>query len=462
MIFKRDIYTELTLWKNRDDRKPLILRGARQVGKTTVVNHFSKNYKQYIYLNLEKEKDIQIFNNNDDVKTIIESLFLKFNLTDNYNETLLFIDEIQESSKAIHFLRYFYEEYPNLSIISAGSLLEFAFENVNSLPVGRVEFLYLSPLSFPEFLNAINHKNATTALNTIPLKTTASNTLLELFNTYAIVGGMPEIIKEYIKSNSFINLNRIYESLWETYKLDIEKYGKSKTSKKIIKHVINTAPFEVDKRIKFQNFGNSNYKSREIGEALRNLNDAKIIQLIYPTTNLEPPIQENLKKSPRLQFLDTGILNHILGIQNEMIQLKDLNNSYRGAIIPHLIAQELIALHCTKLYKPNFWVREKNQTSSEVDLVVKFENIIVPIEIKSGSTGSLKSLHQFIERSTHHYAVRMYAGELKIEQLKTPNGKEYILLNLPYFLASQLPKYLNWFIKKNKLCTEDCKIDMSS
>src|SRR5690606_23666310 len=138
---------------------------------------------------------------------------------------------------------------------------------------------------------------------------------------------------------------------------DVEKYASSPNARKIIKHIMDTAPLFMDQRIKFQNFGNSNYKSREVGEAMRNLNAAKIIQLIYPTTDVQPPIKPDIKKSPRLQFLDTGLINHTLGIQPQLLAMSDLSNAFKGAMIPHIITQEVISLNTISNIKPHFWVR---------------------------------------------------------------------------------------------------------
>ena len=148
-----------------------------------------------------------------------------------------------------------------------------------------------------------------------------------------------------------------------------------------------------------------------------------------------------------LGFLDTGLLNYALGIQAEMIGVKDLNDTYKGAIIPHMVTQELIALNHINLQKPHFWVREKAQSASEVDIVVSFQNLLIPIEIKSGSSGSLRSLHEFVNRSNHPFAIRIYAGEFKIEENKTPSGKNYFLMNMPYYLSSKIYEYIDYLIK---------------
>lgn len=450
--FKRQLFHELEEWKNKSNRKPLILRGARQVGKTTLLKEFSKTYAKQLYLNLEKKTDRHYFEKTDDVKTIVEALFIANNFSfKEISNTLLFIDEIQEHPKTIQLLRYFYEELPDLHVIAAGSLLEFALKEVQSFPVGRVEFLYLYPLNFVEFLQAMEQTIALEELKKIPTKPAAHQTLLKLFNEYTVIGGMPEIVKTYRLTNSTTDLAPIYEGIWSSYLSDAEKYSTNSTSRNVIKHVMATAAFTIDQRIKFHNFGNSTYRSREVGEALRNLSQAKIIQLIYPTTVTEAPIQPDFKKSPRLQFLDTGILNYILGISSQLVLLEDLSDSYKGAIIPHIITQEILSLKTKGASLPNFWVREKNQSSSEVDLVYNYNNRIIPIEIKSGNSGSLKSLHQFIERTNHPYAVRIYAGEFKIEQTTTPNGTPYLLMNLPYFLGSFIHNYLDYFTSNFQL-----------
>lgn len=446
--FKRDITQSLEGWKASDNRKPLIIRGARQVGKTTLIKQFSNVYKNSILLNLEKKADLSFFEMYDDVHSIKEALFIANNISSkDKGYTLLFIDEIQESTKAIQLLRYFYEEIPELHVIAAGSLLEFAMKDVKSFPVGRVEFLYLYPLNFSEYLLASNHLIGLEQLNRVPVNPVAHLVLMDMFHKYSIIGGMPEILKTYLKNESLSDLPKVYESIWGAYKNDVEKYTSNKTERNVIKHIMSNAHLYLDERMKFQGFANSNYKSREVGEAFRNLDNAMVIQLIYPTTDTEVPIKSNIRKSPRMQFLDTGIVNHALGIQGKMLALSDLSSSFKGALIPHLITQELISLNTIRNDKPNFWVRDKKQSSAEVDLVYSYNDMVIPIEIKSGATGSLKSLHQFIERSEHKYAIRIYGGEFNIQENITPGGVPYLLMNLPYYLGSKIPEYVKFFIE---------------
>jgi predicted AAA+ superfamily ATPase len=332
-------------------------------------------------------------------------------------------------------------------VIAAGSLLEFALKKVRNFPVGRVEFLNLYPLNFSEYLDAIGHQAAVEQLKKVPAESFAHPSLLELFNQYAIMGGMPEAISTYIDMDSLTGLPQVYESIWGTYKKDVEKYAPHDSDRKVIRHIMETAPLYLDQRIRFQNFGQSNYRSREVGEAFRTLGDARVIQLIYPTTELEMPIKPDLRKSPRLQFLDTGLINHELGIQAEMLALNDLSLIFRGAVIPHLLFQELISLNSLNTRKLCFWVRQKKQSSSEVDLVYPYHEKVIPIEIKSGPDGSLRSLHQFVDQCNHSYAVRIFAGEFSIIKTKTPAGKPYWLMNLPYYLGTKIPECIAYLVE---------------
>jgi uncharacterized protein len=451
MYFKRHIVSNLESWKKNPSRKPLLLRGARQVGKTTLINEFAKtNYHHFIPLNLERPAHLDYFKKYKDAKTLVDALFIAHNLPSNLKpNTLLFIDEIQESPEAIALLRYFYEDVPELPVIAAGSLLEHVMNRVKNFPVGRVEYLYMHPLNFAEYLDAKGHTMALEQLQNIPVQPFAHDTLMGMFHEYAIIGGMPEVVSTYLQKGSIADLPPVYESIWATYKDDVEKYAANPADARVLKHIVNTAYLYIDQRIKFENFGQSNYRSREVGEAMRSLDDAKIIQLIYPTTDVKPPLKPDLKKSPRLQFLDTGLVNHELKIQAEMLALADLNAAYKGAIIPALITQELLSLQTSSYQKPQFWTREKAQSTAEMDLVLAYKDKAIPIEIKSGREGTLKSLHQFIEQAGHPYAVRIYAGEFKVEEHQTPKQKQpYFLMNLPYYLGTKIPAYIEYFVER--------------
>ena len=449
MNFKRHIFDELVQWKMSSNAKPLILRGARQVGKTTLVRSFGESYTHFIELNLEKSEDANLVERSNSVQELVNFLALKNEISPkDFPHTLLFIDEIQESEKAISFLRYFYEDLPELNVIAAGSLLEHTLKKTKNYPVGRINYLYLFPLNFQEYLEAQGKNNLLERFRNVPVDDIAHELLMKEFHTYCIIGGMPEIVANYVANQDLLSLPQIYESIWNTYKDDVIKYADSKSEENVMKHIVNTAASFVDQRIKFQNFGHSNYKSREVSKAFNNLDAAKVIQVIYPCTNVEPPILPDYKKSPRLQFLDTGILNFDLNIQADLLLMKDLSEAYKGAIIPHIINQEVLSLNTTDYKKTYFWVRDKTQSSAEVDLLIAHGKFLIPIEIKSGKTGSLKSLHQFVNQAPHQFAVRMYGGKFNIEETVTPEGKPYLLMNLPYYLGTYLKQYINYFIIK--------------
>jgi uncharacterized protein len=171
-----------------------------------------------------------------------------------------------------------------------------------------------------------------------------------------------------------------------------------------------------------------------------------LIYLIYPVTATGPPSMPDNKKSPKLQFIDTGLINYFAGLQPDFFKFSDLHSFYRGIIAEHIARQEIIACDMISRTKPAFWVREVRQSSSEVDIVLPYKNYLVPVEIKAGKTGTLKSLHQFINRAPHGFALRLYAGEMEVVDLKTPEGKTFKLLNLPYYLAGKIYEYMDFFI----------------
>ncbi|MEA3445305.1 MAG: AAA family ATPase [Bacteroidota bacterium] len=445
MIYNRNAYRKLQEWKDSIRRKPLVIRGARQVGKSTLIREFSKEYEYYIELNLERKEDAQLFEL-ENVKEVIEAILLRENFSISNNSLLLFIDEIQESPKAIQMLRFFYEDYPDLHIICAGSLLEHVIKDVRSFPVGRIQQIVLHPFDFEEFLLAKGNDQIIKLFDDLPIKEYAHSIILKLFHEYVIIGGMPEVVKTYIETNSFSKTKEVYEEIWDTYKDDIEKYGKNNTEKKVLRHVIETAAHEKD-RITFSGFGNSNYKSREVGEALRSLDKSRLIQLVYPAINQEPPQEVDFKRKPRLQFLDTGLLNYAMGIQSQLIGLTDMNDFYRGRIIQHIVYQQVQAQNNSVGSKLHFWVREKSNNNSEVDLVYRYNQYLIPIEVKSGPQGRLRSLHQFVERTKHNFAIRILSNKLSVEKVRTPGGKDYVLLNLPYYLATRIPHYIEWLVE---------------
>lgn len=444
-MFYRKILKELDRWKTSSSRKPLIIRGARQVGKTTVVNEFGKQFKQYIYLNLEREHDLQLFDTSNDVYQITQRIFIEkgkqFSLLE---DTLLFIDELQEGPHVVNLLRYYKEEMPQLAVIAAGSMLETLLGKNITFPVGRVEYKVLRPVSFEEFLIASERQDLIQELATIPMRSIAHETGLHLFHTYALLGGMPEIIQHYLKHKDITALGEIYDSLLRSYLDDAEKYAKSPKQLQLIRFAIQQAVIHAGKRVTFQRFGNSNYSSTEISEVLNALQKTHLLHVIYPTTGVGLPIEEDRKKTPRLQFLDSGLINYSVGLQKEMIGTTDLNTIYQGKLIEHLVGQELLSTQTLTLKSLSFWIREKNQSSAELDFVYPFEGKVIPIEVKSGATGTLKSLQLYLDEAPINYAIRFYAGKVTLDKHKTQNGKVFYLLSLPYYLVAQLESYLHW------------------
>lgn len=445
-MFHRDIIFKLDEWRKKNNRKPMIIRGARQVGKTTVVKQFGADFEQFIYLNLELPEDRKPFEDFTNLDNLLQSLFfLKNQSLAKKDKTLLFIDEIQELPQALQQLRYFYEDAPDLAVIAAGSLLESLFNPDISFPVGRVEYLVIHPVSFPEFLSALGETAALEQLKKVPLASFAKDKLMQLFQRYCLLGGMPEVIEQYVVTKDVSSLNAVYESLLLSYMDDVEKYASNASQVNYIRHAMRASFAEAGKRIKFQGFGKSSYKSREMGEALRTLEKALLLHLIFPQTSCVLPLQPDLNKSPRLQVLDTGMLNYFVGVQKEIIGSQDLSSVYQGTMIEHMVGQELLAAQYSALHGLQFWVREKNSSSSEVDYLQSFNGQLIPIEVKSGATGTLRSLHQFMDLAPHQMAIRFYAGDVEIVTITTPGQKEYYLLNLPYFLVSQIDHYLEWF-----------------
>jgi len=448
-MFNRQIITALKQWKNQDDRKPLILRGARQVGKTTVVELFSKEFENYMYLNLELGRDRQIFNSDLTARELFQALLVIKNMNLKEGNTLIFMDEIQNSPEAVAMLRYFYENMPHLHVIAAGSLLEITLEKADiAFPVGRVEYMYLYPVTFTEYLEA-RGEQILDVYHQIPLQPYARARLMTLFHEYALIGGMPEIVKRFIKTDDVGSLNRTYESLLISYINDAEKYARNHTIRQVLRHAIESIPFEAGNRIKFQGFGKSGYLSREMGEALRTIEKAMLIYLIYPSTSVQIPVRTDLRKSPKLQFIDTGLLNYFVGLQPDYYTCQDLQSFYQGILAEHIVRQELTGMHVYSSHPFSFWVREKPRSNAEVDILVQHRNLVIPVEVKAGKSGTLKSLHQFINQTNHGIAVRLYAGEFSITDTATPQGKPYRLLNLPYCLAGKLFEYLEWFMEES-------------
>lgn len=443
-MIKRKAETELKTWKESPHRKPLILRGARQVGKTTLVQEFSRNFRFFINLNLDLLEDLELFSSELDVNTLYQLICLRKSVKMDPEHSLLFIDEIQNSPLAIKMLRYFYEKLPQLAVIAAGSLLEVAVSDTQlSFPVGRVENLWIHPLSFAEYLGALKREDLLECYESVPINKALLVELKRQFKTYAMLGGMPEIVVRYLENPDLLQINRVYESLSRSYLEDVEKYAVDTNLANAIRHVLNTAFAEAGKRITLEGFGNSGYRSQVMKEAFSLLERAQLLQLFYPVTSSQMPMLPNFRRKPRLQILDTGLLNYQLGIQEEYFLGDSINNVFKGNIIQHLVGQELKAQFFDSSPRFSFWVREKHQSSAEVDFVLPHRGRLIPIEVKSGAVGTLRSLIQFMQTSGHDLAVRIYEGDYSLETVALSSGETFRLLNLPLCQTGKIREYLD-------------------
>ena len=447
-MFQRTILERLDEWSASSHRKPLVLRGARQVGKTTVISIFSKKFDQYIYLNLELSEDRKLFENEFSPEELITGIFFTKGMSRGSGKTLIFIDEIQNSPVAVSKLRYLYETDPGLFVIAAGSLLESLIDTHISFPVGRVEFLALRPVSFAEFIRAVEPQQTSSVLDSIPNPSYAHDLLLRLFRIYTLIGGMPEVIQKYSEDRDPGVAKPVFESLIISYLDDVEKYARNPGMIQILRHTIKNSFYSAGRRIVFQGFGKSQYRSREMGEAFRILEKAMLLQLIYPCTSAVLPFIPDVKKSPKVQILDTGMVNYFSGLQVELFGTPDLADFYQGRIAEHIVGQELLASDFSVSGRLNFWIREKPQSMAEVDFLVLHENLVIPVEVKSGSTGRLRSLHQFIDIAPHSFAIRISSGPMSIEKGKTIRGKAFFLLNLPFYLTGNIERCIKWFLGK--------------
>ncbi len=446
LLFRRNILHALKQWKNQKERKPLILRGARQVGKTTAVQLFSQEFEHYIYLDLEKPEERLLCEQPTTFDELIDALFFFKKVPKNSKNVLIFFDEIQSSPKIVSQLRFFKEERPDLHVIAAGSLLETLIDKHLIVPVGRVEYFYLYPFTFDEFLLAMGEEKLYELLKNNEVPSFAHQPLLKWFQRYTLIGGMPEIVRLFAETQDILQLNTVYEGLLNSYLDDVEKYARNATLRQVLRHCIRSAFFEAGKRIKFQGFGNSNYRSREVGEALRTLEKAMLIRLIYPTTQVKLPLMPNFKKAPKLQVLDTGLINYFVGLQEELFRTSQIDTVYEGKISEHIVGQELVAQIHSQVRPLVFWTREKKQSGAEIDFLLPFRSLIIPVEVKAGAVGKLRSLHLFMDSVDHPLAIRVYSGPFRIDEVKTPNGKPFKLINLPFYQLANWQKVLEKLI----------------
>ena len=445
IMIHRQLLEQLEAWSNRSGRKPLVLRGARQVGKTTLVDEFSKHYDVYIKLNLELSADAKVFTVSDNVEEIYQYICLQKRISiDTGKRTLLFIDEIQNEPKAVELLRYFYEKMPWLHIIAAGSRLQTLIKQRISFPVGRVEYMSLRPCSFLEYLNALHLETLAEMIREQKVSPVYHDMLNEHFNRYTLTGGMPEILAEYAKQQDLTQLLPIYQSLLNSYNEDVEKYARNQNQVNVIRHILTHGWAEAGQTITFNRFGGSNYSSKEVHEALEVLQKAFLLNLDYPVTEVKPPMTPALNRQPKLIWLDSGIMNFSVGIQTEYLQNKSLIDVWRGHAAEQIVAQELrIVLDRNYRNEQFFWVRDKKGSTAEVDFIWQYQTKIIPIEVKSGTNAHLRSLHSFMSTdNASGIAIRVWPGPYSIDNVTTLTDKSFKLINLPFYYVGILDKIL--------------------
>lgn len=443
-MFKRNAIQYLRAWAKRTTRKPLIIRGARQVGKTSLVEEFGKEFDLYISLNLDKKEDLDFFSREASVTQIFESILISKRLPKPAGKVLFFIDEIQNSSIAIKSLRYFYEERPDIYVIAAGSLLESLMQKQVSFPVGRVEYIALRPCNFSEFLGAMGEFPLLEMLTSVSVTELLHNRLMALFKQYTLIGGMPEVIQHFAKEKDLIALDSLYQALLAAYRDDVEKYAPRSALSEILRYVIKYGWEYAAQRITFEKFASSNYKSRDMAESLRTLEKALLLELVYPTTDIKLPVRKDLKKKPKLLWLDTGLVNYASGLQVEIYQAENISDAWRGLVAEHIVGQEIIGASNRFLEDRHFWVREARNSQAELDfLFLSRKHGIVPVEVKSGDSSRLKSLQLFMQDATSKIAIRFWDRFESTNKLRTSSGKEFMLHNLPYYYAGFIDEYLD-------------------
>ena len=404
---KRFIDSSLNEWKNSFNFKPLLLRGARQVGKTYAVRNLAKQFENFVEINFELNPEFKaLFKQNLDPKRIIIDISAIKLQEIVPGKTLLFFDEIQEEPKAVAALRYFYELIPDLHVVAAGSLLDFALESVG-IPVGRVEFLYMYPLSFLEFLEAqganlliqkiISHNDINQSMSELIHKK-----LLIYVSQYLVIGGMPEIVNSWCEEKNPLRCFKLQQDLLNSYKKDFVKYAK-KFQIKYLDKLFENIPTQLGRKFKYSLI-EGDYRKRELSPCLDLLATAGIVNKVYSTNAQGLPLgaQADLNDF-KLIFVDIGLAQSLLGLDvQEWFLNPEQQLINKGEVVEAFIGQEILvysnAAQKKQLY---YWLRSERTSQAEVDYIDNFDGNIIPIEVKSGVGSTLKSLHMFLNTHKH-------------------------------------------------------------
>jgi predicted AAA+ superfamily ATPase len=412
MYLVRNIDRELTAWRQEKQGKPLLIRGARQVGKSTTVRHLAGQFDHFLEVNFEEQRQVHtLFEGDLDPRQLCENLSLLYNVPVEPGKTLLFFDEIQACIPAISALRFFYEKYPELHVIAAGSLPEFALADLPSFGVGRVRSMFVYPLSFDEFLQA----NGENLLLDAKRKATPEHPLPEpihqksigLFKRFLVLGGMPEVIATYVQGHDLTHCGQVLDDLITSLRSDFAKYRKNVPFLRISEIFDSVVQQAGGKFVYAKAHSQSNHK--QIKEAVDLLIMAGwIIPVTHTSANGLPLGAESDDKKRKLNLLDTGIFQRILGLNMADILFENETDVInKGAIAEQYAGLEI--LKAGSCYRPEplyFWHREAKNSNAEVDYVVQQGQQIIPVEIKSGRQGSMQSLHLFLREKKAPYGVR--------------------------------------------------------
>lgn len=430
---KRLLYANLLEWKDGEHRKPLLLTGARQVGKTYLLKEFgATEFSDVLYLNFDSERDKleTFFDGSINPSNIISKLETIYQKTIDPANTLIIFDEIQEIPRALASLKYFCEEAPEYHVAASGSFLGIALHQGTSFPVGKVDLLELSPLSFEEFLIASGHENLLNAADDESLLPVVSNEMSLLFREYLIVGGMPEAVASWITEHNYERIDTIHDAILSAYWSDISKHTDATTATRI-HQVWESLPAQFAKRNeKFMfNVVKEGARAREYELAVQWLIDCKFVRKVNRLTAGDKlPLKAYTDLSSfKLYSLDVGLLRRMAGISSETI-LDDeiLFKEFNGLFVEQFVLQQLASKR-TLFY----W---SSSSTAEVDFVTEIDNKIVPIEVKSGTNVKAKSLRVFRD---------LYHPELAIRFSMRPLKYDDGLLNLPIYLAGMEEKFVD-------------------
>ena len=412
MYLKRNIDVELLNWKNDTPRKPLLLRGARQVGKSTSVREFAKNFRYYVEVNFEERDDVRkLFDGNLSPKEICHNLSIYYDTPIIPGETLVFFDEIQSCIRAISSLRFFYEKYPELHIIAAGSLLDFALSELPAFGVGRIRTMFIYPLSFDEFLTAtgdaqlLEIKNNAALQN--PLTDLLHDKLISLLKKFMVLGGMPEVIANFVNNKDVRECQKSLDDLILSLKSDFSKY-KRRVPALRISEIFESVCGQMGNKFVYKK-ADTHANHKQIKEAIELLlMSGLIISVTHSSGNGIPLGAEADSKKRKLLIFDTGIFQRLLGLDIKNILFEnDFDLINKGAIAELFTGLEILkSSSCYEKHELYYWQRETPNSSAEVDYLLQLKENIIPVEVKSSKKGSMKSLFIFLNEKKRDYGIR--------------------------------------------------------